>query len=442
MPANASFSSAPPGFTYNPDYGDYENPDTGEWWDPSSGQIYANDAPPTDGPAAQGGPGAGQAGGAGGALATAYLANKALTGATAAAAPAAASSAAAAPAAAGTSATETALGIGGAAPGATAGGATTFATAEAASSAGYTVVGQTATGEVIAVPAAAGASPFLAAAGVPAGLYTGYKQYQGIKDIASGKKPGLISSAALLPFDGGASLGAKLAEKVGLKVPFGHSKNYYAGKDRSAMLDALSDGTGNIGFTTPDGRRLEVTSNSFRKDPNTYNYDLNSDSGEFDTGTANGLTYLLTGEKPGSKKFTDVAGMYANLHKQGVSADELFREYGLDYDTAMQAIGSDEKLNNDEKVFLQTGLNMGFGKAGYDKKGQTKNQPAKPAVAASTPAPAASTTDIKMITKDPNRKTVAAPPMIPRANTWDQVRSKISGQKPVANNFGKIPVFR
>lgn len=152
----------------------------------------------------------------------------------------------------------------------------------------------------------------------------------------------------------------------------GHGKNYYAAKDRNKILSGIQKQYGPLNFKTPSGGAFALDPKSFEKDPNTYNYDQSSKTMATDIGAANPLSYLLTGEKVGSKKFTDVAGALANASKAGVSANDLYSKVGLGYRNAFDKIQADSKLSAEDKAAFLNGLDQAFQQGTYAPKRKKK----------------------------------------------------------------------
>ncbi len=208
----------------------------------------------------------------------------------------------------------------------------------------------------------ASGGPALTAGGIVGGGVTGALQAKGAVDLAKGKAPNLASAATLLPFDGGASLAVSAADKLG----FGHSKDYRDGKTRATIFDVLTQGGGKDGelvYETANGP-VSVTSDAFKHDQSTYNYDQSSPSMTKDIGAGQALAYLKTKQKPGEKQFNDVAGMYANLKQKGADVNELYGDQGYDYATAYAEI-RDSDLDQPTKDALLNGLDESFGANAY-----------------------------------------------------------------------------
>ena len=152
----------------------------------------------------------------------------------------------------------------------------------------------------------------------------------------------------------------------------GHDKNYYAAKDRNKILSGIQKQYGPLNFKTKSGGAFALDPRSFEKDPNTYNYDQSSPTMAADIGAANPLSYLLTGEKVGSKKFTDVAGALANASKAGVSANDLYSKVGLGYRNAFDKIQADQKLSAADKAAFLNGLDQTFQQGTYTPRRKKK----------------------------------------------------------------------
>lgn len=147
-----------------------------------------------------------------------------------------------------------------------------------------------------------------------------------------------------------------LADLAG--IHFGHSGNYYQGKDRENFINKNSE----------DGQIGGVTAEQFRKDPTTYNYDQSSPTHDTDIGAGQALAYLKTGAKPGEKPFTDTTGLYANLHKNGMPTEDEFSEAGYNHDSAYGQIHQDYldgKLDKNTADILKNGLDQAFGVGAY-----------------------------------------------------------------------------
>jgi len=69
----------------------------------------------------------------------------------------------------------------------------------------------------------------------------------------------------------------------------------------------------------------------FRHNPSTFNYDQSSSTMAQDIGAGNAAAALL-GFKPGTKQFTDWAGLVANASKNGASPSSVFSAVGLPVD--------------------------------------------------------------------------------------------------------------
>lgn len=144
-------------------------------------------------------------------------------------------------------------------------------------------------------------------------------------------------------------------------IPFGHSRDYYDGKNRSGMLNAATNDTGSLSMQTSNGGRFAVTADQFRKDPTTYNYSGGSDE---DISAANPLSYLLTGRDPGETANEQFAGLLANAHQQGVSTQDLYSQFGWDYDRAYQTVANSD-LDQQDKDALLNGLDQAFDQHAY-----------------------------------------------------------------------------
>jgi len=254
----------------------------------------------------------------------------------------------------------------GAATGATVGGSAAGAGA-AASTAGVGAVGAAAPGVAAAPGMFAGAgSALLPVAGIAAGGLLAQQSIKGIKDLVNGKKLSWGSKAALALPTFGASL-----------IPFGHGKNYWASKDRAKMLGGLESQFGPQEFTTGSGEKVAIDPKLFEKFRGEYNYDMNSATRDKDIGTANPLAYLLTGEKVGSKKFTDLASTLATISQKGVAAKDLYGKYGLDYSKARTQIEGDKNLDQATKDAFINGLNVNLGNPAQSNQGSPGMRPRK-----------------------------------------------------------------
>lgn len=305
----------------------------------------------------------------------------------------------AAPAAAAGSApaTPTLVGAGssGAAPFSLGGGSTLGSTASGLwGSGGSTVAGQGLLG-------ATGASPLLAGAGIGAGAAVGLEQGTGLLNAAQGQHLDFAQQAALaLPTFGLSFAANPIIDALGI----GHSKNYYDAKQRQRDLEHIAeqlkgDGAKSLSFQKDDGTTYDVSSHDFRHDPHTFNYDQNAPTMAEDIGAGNAAAYFL-GYKPGSKPFTDWAGLIANARKNGVSASGAFSGLGLpgDHDHLYGQVILDEqsgKIDKHQADILKNGLDQTF-HTGFFANGakpqssapfSLPQQPAQQAVAQPVPQP-------------------------------------------------------
>lgn len=284
------------------------------------------------------------------------------------------------------------------------------ATAVPAAETGVAQVGTQGAATAAGTPAFEVGAPSWAGYAAAAGdVYTGASQFgdwrdQG-EDYAATRAEQQAALAVADVFTGGlaglANTGARWAaphfmneiDKFGTKygllgnivraTGIGHSKDYYDGKTRKRILNAL-DGEGDgLTYQGANGP-IYITPEQFRKDPTLYNYDQGGPTHDSDIGAAQALAYLTTGAKPGSTPFEQTAGLFANLHKNGVSSDELYGKVGLDYNTAYQKIASDTDLKPEDRDAFLNGLDQSFGANAYANGAQ----PPKQELPITTPNPA------------------------------------------------------
>lgn len=153
-----------------------------------------------------------------------------------------------------------------------------------------------------------------------------------------------------------------IADKFGVGI--GHGKNYYNAQDRDSVLTELSGGTRQLDFTKGDGTTFSLGAEDYRNNPDTYNYDQASPDKDRDIGAAHALAYLQTGDVD-STRYEQLVGALANVRKQGVSTEELYKRFGYDYNTAYQKIASDPGLKQEDKDILLNGLDQSFGTNAY-----------------------------------------------------------------------------
>lgn len=192
--------------------------------------------------------------------------------------------------------------------------------------------------------------------------YYGPSAYQHGKPILEGKatdddwlKGALLSNPIT-------AWAVPIADKFGIGI--GHSKNYYNAQDRDSVLTELSGGTGQLDFTKGDGSTFSLGAKDYRNNPDTYNYDQTSPDKDRDIGAAHALAYLQTGDV-NSTRYEQLVGALANVRKQGVSTEELYKRFGYDYNTAYQRIASDPGLKQEDKDILLNGLDQSFGTNAY-----------------------------------------------------------------------------
>lgn len=249
--------------------------------------------------------------------------------------------------------------------GGAAGGSTLGSTAGGLwGSGGSTVAGQGLLG-------ATGASPFLAGAGIGAGAAVGLEQGTGLLNAAQGQHLDFAQQAALaLPTFGLSFAANPIIDALGI----GHSKNYYDAKQRQRDLEHIAEqlhgeGAKALSFQRDDGTTYDVSSHDFRHRPELFNYDQQSPTMAEDIGAGNAAAYFL-GYKPGSKPFTDWAGLIANARKNGVSAGGAFAGLGLpgDHDHLYGQVILDEQAGKIDKAhadILKNGLDQTFHVGAY-----------------------------------------------------------------------------
>jgi hypothetical protein len=243
----------------------------------------------------------------------------------------------------------------------------------------------------------AAGGPAATAAGVVGGAATGYGQLKGAQNLIQDSTPKMPAwqHAAMFPLTGGLDT---IAAKLGLD--WGHSKNYYAAKDRSKLLQSmLGENQTALEFDSPNGP-ISITPKQFAKDPTTYNYftpeelksGAMSDGQKRDIGIGQALGWYSSNKSGKNKQFTDMTGLYANLSKKGVSPQSLTEAYGLDHDKLYGAVHLAQQKGEISQEFgdaLKNGLDESFGVGAYagGKKPNAQKQ-ATPA-AQSSPQPAA-----------------------------------------------------
>lgn len=153
-----------------------------------------------------------------------------------------------------------------------------------------------------------------------------------------------------------------IADKLGFGI--GHGENYYNAQDRDSVLTELSGGTGQLDFTKGDGSTFSLGAHDYRNNPDTYNYDQTSPDKDSDIGAAHALAYLQTGDVD-STRYEQLVGALANIRKQGVSTEELYKRFGYDYNSAYQRIATDPALKQEDKDILLNGLDQSFGTNAY-----------------------------------------------------------------------------
>jgi hypothetical protein len=182
-------------------------------------------------------------------------------------------------------------------------------------------------------------------AAVAAGTYLAGKSiYDGIQGKEDKSPQGLFGRAQ-------AAFSTMGASEIPRLFGFGHSKNYYEGKNRKNFANALNE---KYGPGTIDAEQ-------FRSDPTSFNYDLNSPGKKKELGGAQALSYLLGAGSVGSKGYTDLSARFANDIKGGADVKGLYAKYGLDYNKAMEGLGADTNISAEHKAALQGGLNDAFG---------------------------------------------------------------------------------
>ena len=232
-----------------------------------------------------------------------------------------------------------------------------------------------------------GASPILGASGIAAGAATGLEQGMGVKNFLEGNDLSLTEQAALaLPTFGLSFLANPISDFLGL----GHSENYYDAKARQRQLEHIAEalngeGSKTLSFQKQDGTQYSVNSSDFRHNQNTFNYDQSSPNMAEDIGVGNAAAYFL-GFEPGSKGFTDWAGLLAGAHKNGVSTSSVFSGVGLpsDHDHLYGQVILDEQAGKIDKQTadqIKNGLDQSFHVGAY-AGGKTPSPTPSP-----TPAP-------------------------------------------------------
>lgn len=180
-------------------------------------------------------------------------------------------------------------------------------------------------------------------AGVTAALTTGYLQYEGFKDIAKGKSPGLIESAALFPITGGLD---QLIDPVGKAFGGGANDRNIQQRDSAKYLASLSPATNGRGFgvyTDPKGNVIEISNNPLNPKGNKLHSFAVEQSDPL--GTALAVQMIKGGYKVKSGGFkalatdlsTKLAGAFVstsgNQKEINASRDAFLSQYGMDRNT-------------------------------------------------------------------------------------------------------------
>lgn len=246
-------------------------------------------------------------------------------------------------------------------------------------------------GPTAAAPTMSALLPWLGVAGIAAGTgYTAMNAWKNAKNkgVKGGLKEGIKAAGPLnfVPVLGQAAwaAGALRGAFSGKK----HKDQYQRDAVRKSLRGSLLDDAYNI--TLADGSKFDVG-----KDGSVRNYDVNmSRAGAGDTiGGANPLAHLIG--RGNNKVRSDFSGYFANAAMSSgdtrANLVKMYKDAGLDHDTAYMMIHNDTSLDQPTKDAYKNGLDELFGVGAY--------------AGGRTPVPAAA----------PNRKPLPAA-LAPRTN--------------------------